>query len=117
MKTQDPNTAVLDALGIDWKGQDLARVTICLRPNQLPTVHTVRYILDKQLTRITEQRQRFTLTPDDVPAFDLDGECRRAMRRLVDHIQRSASRHQSELQAIAAMRSMGSYQLHNRSAA
>lgn len=104
MTTPDANAAVLDALGIPWKGQGLSRVTICLRPHQPPAVHTVRHILHKGLPGITERRHRFTLAPADAPAFDLDDECRQAMRRLADHINLAASRHQCELRANTAKR-------------
>lgn len=104
MTTRDANTAVLDALGIPWKDMGLSRVTICLTPHQPPEVHTVRHILHKGLPGITERRHRFTLVPVDAVPFDLDEACRQAMRRLADHINLAASRHQCELRANTAKR-------------
>lgn len=93
----DPNVAVLEALGIPHKDQGLKAVTIRLRAGELPSVHVVRLILDKHLPGITEQHQRFTLTPAEQPEperFDLDTACQQAMKRLTQHIEercRSAS--------------------------
>lgn len=112
MTTPDANAAVLDALGIPWKGQGLSRVTICLRPHQPPAVHTVRHILHKDLPRFTEQRHRFTLQPVDTDPFDLDDACQQAMRRLADHIHLSASIHQCELRAITAKRLLADIENH-----
>lgn len=85
----DPNVAVLEALGIPHKDQGLKEVTIRLRAGELPSVHVVRLILDKHLHSITEQHQRFTLTPADPQAerFDLEAACQQAMKRLTQHIE------------------------------
>lgn len=126
MSTPDFNTAVLDALCIPWKGQNFAAVTIRLRPGELPSVHTVRHILNKDLPGITQQHQRFTLTPAEQPEperFDLEAACQQAMDRLAAHINASADEHkralrqQTALRVVAAMQRQASERLRSAIAA
>lgn len=104
-KRIDPNVAVLEALGIPHKDQGLKVVTIRLRAGELPSVHVVRLILDKHLHSITEQHQRFTLTPAEQPEperFDLEAACQQAMDRLATHINASADEHKRAIRQQTA---------------
>lgn len=112
MTTPDFNTAVLDALCIPHKGQNIAAVTIQLRPGELPSVHTVRHILHKDLPGITEQHQRFTLIPAEPEGFDLDAACQQAMDRLATHINASADEHKRALRQQTALRRVANMKLH-----
>lgn len=112
MTTTDANTAVLDALCIPWKGQNFAAVTIRLRAGELPSVHTVRHILHKDLPGITQQHQRFTLIPAEPEGFDLDAACQQAMDRLATHINASADEHKRALRQQTAARLVANMKLH-----
>ena len=115
MTTPDANAAVLDALCIPHKGQNIADVTIRLRPGQVPSVHMVRLILHKDLPGITQQHQRFTLTPLQQPEperFDIDAACQQAMARLATHINASADEHKRALRQQTAARLVANMKLH-----
>lgn len=63
MKTSKPNdinTALMDALGIDWQAKDVVGVTLRMRGRQHPTVTVHRQLSDERPIR--EMTQRFVLT-------------------------------------------------------
>lgn len=93
MSRIDATTAVLDALGIDYKGKAVTAVTIRLRPETPPTVHIVHHILNKHAISINARHQRFTLTPCDTApaAFDIDTACQEALARVTQHIDARCS--------------------------
>lgn len=114
----DPNVAVLEALCIPHKDQGLKAVTIRLRAGELPSVHVVRLILHKDLPVITEQHQRFTLTPAEQPEpdrFDLEAAFQQAMDRLAAHINASADEHKRALRQQTAARLVANMKLHQAS--
>jgi hypothetical protein len=63
MKISKPNvinTALMDALGIEWRAGDVVGVTLRMRGRQHPTVTVHRQLLDERPIR--EMTQRFVLT-------------------------------------------------------
>ncbi len=78
------NTHVLDALGIEWKGQNIAHVSVDLKGHDtVPTATITRY-----LSRQTLATHRFTwvLTSAEPIGFDIDAACeaaRQVVRRTV----------------------------------
>jgi hypothetical protein len=64
----DVNTAVLDALGIEWRAKDVAGVTLRIRAGKLPMVTVHRLLVGEAPMR--EITQRFVLTPEDNSPVD-----------------------------------------------
>lgn len=91
----DANTAVLDALGIDYKGKHVAAVTIRLRHDTPPTVHIVRHIFDFSLNPAAVKviDQHFKLTRHNIkpPTFDLDEACQEALQRVTERINQKCA--------------------------
>lgn len=102
MNWDDANTAVLEALGIPYKGKYLVAVTVRIRYDKLPIVHTVSHIPEKGVPHLNAQRHRFTLTPADPEAlqpFDLDAACDQALRRVNRLIDGMSVYHRKKIEA------------------
>lgn len=80
------NTHVLDALGIEWKGQNIAHVSVDLKgPDTYPIATITRYLSRQTLAT---HRSTWVLTSAEPIGFDIDAACeaaRRVVRRTVDN--------------------------------
>lgn len=78
------NIAVMDAMGIDYKNQNIVSIKIELQTDKLPQLTIERVLLSVPEPRYTfETREIHGMRPLDKDApFDLDAMCKAATRRV-----------------------------------
>jgi hypothetical protein len=86
MNNLDRNTAILDALGIEWKDKHLLEVQITLRYDCEPEIKTTSWALDMT----GHQTHKFEYCRlKDVTPFSLDEQCSAALNRVNNWIKRA----------------------------
>jgi hypothetical protein len=84
MNNVDLNAAVMDALGIEYKGKNLIELQITLKVNCLPEIKTTSWALD-MAGHQTHKFECYRLK--DVTPLNLDEQCSAALNRVNNWIK------------------------------
>lgn len=95
MSRDNPSTAILDALGIEWKGQNITHAVIELKgPDEFPTATITRLVLG---TTPNTRKFNWVLTSTDPIRFDIEAACDAARAAVAATIERSTRRAHNEI--------------------
>lgn len=76
---------LLDTLGIEWRGKNIASVQLDIRPDKIPTLTVVSHVMSDAPLTITASYAFVPVAKPPAP-FDLDAMCAAANARIKRHV-------------------------------